>query len=97
MPADAPRSEDGQWWWDGAAWQPVHAAAPAAAPPSQGGGATGTYSGTTEVAAGTDIGIGDINLSVSDIAAVLIAANIDIDIGSGGNDPSAPSTREEYA
>jgi hypothetical protein len=23
MPADAPRSEDGQWWWDGAHWQPV--------------------------------------------------------------------------
>src|SRR4029077_15419416 len=23
MPADAPRSEDGQWWWDGAQWQPV--------------------------------------------------------------------------
>ena len=23
MPADAPRSEDGQWWWDGTRWQPV--------------------------------------------------------------------------
>jgi hypothetical protein len=23
MPADAPRSDDGQWWWDGAQWQPV--------------------------------------------------------------------------
>ncbi len=23
MPANAPRSEDGQWWWDGAQWQPV--------------------------------------------------------------------------
>jgi hypothetical protein len=23
MPADAPRSEDGQWWWDGSNWQPV--------------------------------------------------------------------------
>jgi hypothetical protein len=23
MPADAPRSEDGQWWWDGTQWQPV--------------------------------------------------------------------------
>lgn len=33
MPADAPRSEDGQWWWDGAAWQPVDltVAAPAQA------------------------------------------------------------------
>ena len=31
MPADAPRSEDGQWWWDGAQWQPVSAGAGAAA------------------------------------------------------------------
>jgi hypothetical protein len=23
IPADAPRSEDGQWWWDGTVWQPV--------------------------------------------------------------------------
>jgi hypothetical protein len=23
IPQDAPRSEDGQWWWDGANWQPV--------------------------------------------------------------------------
>jgi hypothetical protein len=23
MPADAPRSDDGHWWWDGAQWQPV--------------------------------------------------------------------------
>jgi hypothetical protein len=23
IPVDAPRSEDGQWWWDGAQWQPV--------------------------------------------------------------------------
>lgn len=23
IPDDAQRSEDGQWWWDGAAWQPV--------------------------------------------------------------------------
>jgi hypothetical protein len=25
MPANAPLSEDGQWWWDGAQWQPVPA------------------------------------------------------------------------
>jgi hypothetical protein len=33
MPADAPRSDDGQWWWDGAQWQPVtqDAGTPAAA------------------------------------------------------------------
>jgi hypothetical protein len=23
MPADAPRSDDGHWWWDGSQWQPV--------------------------------------------------------------------------
>jgi hypothetical protein len=23
IPYDAPRSEDGQWWWDGSNWQPV--------------------------------------------------------------------------
>jgi hypothetical protein len=32
MPADAPRSEDGQWWWDGTQWQPVAEAAGAATP-----------------------------------------------------------------
>jgi hypothetical protein len=26
IPQDAPRSEDGQWWWDGSRWQPVDAA-----------------------------------------------------------------------
>ncbi len=23
IPADAQRSDDGQWWWDGSQWQPV--------------------------------------------------------------------------
>lgn len=100
IPADAPRSEDGQWWWDGAGWQPVDvpATAPASpgAPTGSGDAAAGvTHSGTTEVTAGTNVGIADIDLSVSDIAAVLIAANVDF--GGGGNDPSAPSSREEYA
>jgi hypothetical protein len=36
MPADAPRSDDGQWWWDGTQWQPVtqDAGGPATAQPS---------------------------------------------------------------
>jgi len=62
MPADAPRSEDGQWWWDGVQWQPVAQpaaaeagaasagqAGPAAATPAEQaaqGGATQDASGT---------------------------------------------------
>lgn len=34
QPADATLSEDGQWWWDGADWQPVESAA--ASSPSDG-------------------------------------------------------------
>jgi hypothetical protein len=37
IPQAAPRSEDGQWWWDGAQWQPVAGgAAPAAAAAASG-------------------------------------------------------------
>lgn len=25
IPDDAPRSDDGRWWWDGEQWQPVDA------------------------------------------------------------------------
>jgi hypothetical protein len=32
IPQDAPRSEDGQWWWDGSQWQAVPAGAAAPAP-----------------------------------------------------------------
>ena len=35
MPADAQRSEDGQWWWDGAQWQPVAGQAASASQPAQ--------------------------------------------------------------
>jgi hypothetical protein len=31
IPTSAPRSEDGQWWWDGSQWQPVGAQAGGAA------------------------------------------------------------------
>lgn len=31
IPADAQRSDDGQWWWDGSQWQPVGDQAGAAA------------------------------------------------------------------
>lgn len=38
IPVDAPRSEDGQWWWDGTQWQPVQGTA--AAPSASGAAAT---------------------------------------------------------
>jgi hypothetical protein len=31
MPPDAQKSEDGNWWWDGNQWQPVHGAQTASA------------------------------------------------------------------
>ncbi len=33
IPMDAPRSDDGQWWWDGTQWQPVTAVATPGSPP----------------------------------------------------------------
>ena len=42
IPADAPRSDDGQWWWDGSAWQPVAQAA------------GGQHSNAVHVSAGVD-------------------------------------------
>jgi len=89
MPADAPRSEDGQWWWDGSAWQPV-ASGQAAAGSAQ-------YLATGEIAAGTDVGLPDIEMGVSHIAEVLLAAGIDIGEGSRSGDPAAQDSREEYA
>jgi hypothetical protein len=35
IPADAPRSDDGQWWWDGSTWQPVDGGGTAVATGSQ--------------------------------------------------------------
>ena len=45
QPADAPLSDDGQWWWDGAEWQPVEAGPQASYDP-----------GTTEVGQLSDDG-----------------------------------------
>jgi hypothetical protein len=33
IPQDAPRSDDGQWWWDGTQWQPTTAVATPGSPP----------------------------------------------------------------
>jgi hypothetical protein len=51
MPADAPRSDDGQWWWDGAQWQPVDQAAGAAtdAQPAPGAAAPSSTEGVGEL------------------------------------------------
>jgi hypothetical protein len=51
MPADAPRSDDGQWWWDGAQWQPVTAGA-GAATASDANAAQGSASPTSSDAVG---------------------------------------------
>ncbi|HEX4725420.1 MAG TPA: hypothetical protein VH333_23105 [Pseudonocardiaceae bacterium] len=37
IPADAPRSEDGHYWWDGSQWQLVAAAQGGAQGQAQGG------------------------------------------------------------
>lgn len=53
MPADAPRSEDGQWWWDGSQWQQV-TGHPAAA-------ATGVQQGQGAAAAATAETVGQLS------------------------------------
>ena len=41
IPADAPRSEDGYYWWDGSQWQPVNQAGAGAQQAGPGGHAQG--------------------------------------------------------
>jgi len=48
IPQDAPRSEDGQWWWDGAQWQPVSGAT--------GGGAAAATEPTAADATSSGVG-----------------------------------------
>jgi hypothetical protein len=55
MPADAPRSDDGQWWWDGTQWQPVPDGAGAgtgAATPADAHAAQGTSTPTSSEVVG---------------------------------------------
>jgi hypothetical protein len=59
MPADAPRSDDGQWWWDGSQWQAVDqgAGAGAAAPVDpQAAQGSGTQPASTAVGQLSDDG-----------------------------------------
>ncbi len=59
MPADAPRSEDGQWWWDGSQWQPVEQGAGAGAAAqvgAQAGQGAGTQPASTAVGQLSDDG-----------------------------------------
>jgi hypothetical protein len=64
IPADAPRSEDGQWWWDGAQWQPVDdigagAGAQSAAAPDP----SATPDRSSSAAAETPAARGEVNSS----------------------------------
>jgi hypothetical protein len=48
VPQDAPRSEDGQWWWDGSTWQPLaggDAPAGASSPAQDSSGTAATATG----------------------------------------------------
>jgi len=91
IPADAPRSEDGQWWWDGAQWQPVDAPG-AAAGPQTAAAAAGSevntsgvpYTASAEIGEGTQIGT--IDMSLSEIESILTAAGVDLGGSSGGGD-----------
>ncbi len=87
IPADAPRSEDGQWWWDGAQWQPVDDGAQPAAAGAPGGevNASGVpYTATGEIAEGTQIGT--IDMSLDEIETILTTAGVDLGDNSGGGD-----------
>src|SRR5579863_7162988 len=59
MPADAPRSEDGQWWWDGTQWQPVTQDAGAGAGT---GNANAGQGGADQTTSGT---VGQLSMTVS--------------------------------
>ena len=90
IPADAPRSEDGQLWWDGAQWQPVDttgaaAGAQSSAPASGEVNTSGVpYTATAEIAEGTQVGT--IDMSLSEIESILTAAGVDLGDSSGGGD-----------
>jgi hypothetical protein len=60
IPADAPRSEDGQWWWDGTQWQPVQDAG-ATSSSSAAGATSAPAEGTSSAAGSTPTG--EVNAS----------------------------------
>jgi hypothetical protein len=92
IPADAPRSEDGQWWWDGTQWQPVEADAASGGEINSSGV---PYTGTVEIPAGTDVGT--IDMSLSEIEDILTAAGVDLGDSSGGGDLVAQNPGAENA
>lgn len=93
IPADAPRSDDGQWWWDGAQWQPVEDDAPATGGEINASGVP--YTATVGIPAGTEIGT--IDMSLSEIEDILTAAGVDLGDSSGGGDLVAQNPNEENA
>jgi hypothetical protein len=93
IPADAPRSEDGQWWWDGAQWQPVEPDAPATGGEINASGVP--YTATVDIPAGTEVGT--IDMSLSEIEDILTAAGVDLGDSSGGGDLVAQNPNEENA
>ena len=62
-PQDAPRSDDGQWWWDGSTWQPMAGPSTQGSASAPSGGET--YVGTLEV---QNFGSGRFRIVVADIS-----------------------------
>ena len=91
IPADAPRSEDGQWWWDGAQWQPVEEAGGGAEVNSSGV----AYTATAELPEGTQIGT--VDMSLSEIESILSAAGVDLGTSGGGDLVAQQNPNEENA
>ncbi len=94
IPQDAPRSDDGQWWWDGSTWQPVTGAgaAPTGASGAQGAASAvsdrETYVGYLEV---QNFGSGRFRILIGDISDPDKLASL---MFPGGKPPEVQITRQ---
>ncbi|MGA8014300.1 MAG: hypothetical protein WCB85_00080 [Candidatus Dormiibacterota bacterium] len=113
VPSGAQLSPDGQWWWDGAQWQPAAepgesgpgaaTGRPAMTAPGDTSGTVGTPGAATTPHAGSAVlnaqPIGSFELSTDHVAVVLAAAGIDL--GGGGAGGPAPDdgnpSKDAYA